>query len=370
MQFLTSDLKFMSYAINLAKTNLGATSPNPVVACVITCNNQIIATGITAKNGRPHAEKIAIEKVVNKKILKDATIYVTLEPCSHFGQTPPCVDEIIKYQFKKVVIATTDKDSRVNGSGIKKLKEAGIEVVLGVLENEAQEINRGFFKAKTTGTPFVSLKIASSLDGKIATKNFDSKWITNEKARLFSHQLRANHDAILIGANTVKYDDPSLDCRISGLEEFSPKKIIISKNSDFSFAEKIFSNQEVFILRDETQRKSEILPPNVKVIYCAEKNAKIDLKDALKKLAENGINSLLVEGGGATASEFLQQNLVDELIWIRGSKIIGNDAIPAISELNHSKISDCLQNFQLREIKELDGDVAEIFTLKKGPGYF
>lgn len=361
-----SDKKFMAYALNLAKKNLGLTSPNPVVACVIVKNDEIISSGITAKTGRPHAEKIAIEKVANKETLKDATIYVTLEPCSHFGQTPPCVDEIIKYGFAKVVIALKDCDKRVNGAGIKKLQDASIEVICGLLEQEALEINRAFFKAKQSGLPFVTLKLATSLDGKIATKNFDSKWITSEKSRLFAHHLRAINDAILVGANTIKKDDPSLDCRILGLEDFSPKRFIISNSLDFDLSAKIFQNCEKIsttILSSKNSKKFQNL------VLCAEKNNKVDLRNALEKICQSGVNSVLVEGGQNIATQFLKENLVDELVWIRSSKIIGNDGVAAIGDLNFTKISEVLTEFTKVEAKILEDDLVEIYrkTVKNMP---
>lgn len=318
------DLSFISYALNLAQKNAGGTSPNPVVGCIITRDNVIISSGVTAIGGRPHAERIAIDKVENKKLLNGATIYVTLEPCSHFGQTSPCVDEIIKHKFAKVVICSTDPDSRVNGNGIKKLEEAGIEVVAGVMDQEARELNRGFFMAKTQQRPFVTLKLATSLDGKIATHNFDSKWITQNLARNYSHLLRAKNDAILVGANTYKKDNPSLDCRIAGLEIFSPKIIILSHQN--------FSGE---------------------------------LEEILQKICADGINSLLVEGGRNVATQFLQKNLVDELVWIRSPKIIGEDGISAVGEMGFQKISEILNNFKRREIRELDEDLAEIYELKQ-----
>lgn len=332
------DKKFIYYALNLAKKNLGLTAPNPTVGCVIVKNGQIISTGVTAKNGRPHAEKIAIEKITDKKILEGADIYVTLEPCSHFGQTDPCADEIIKHKFKKVVIAAQDPDGRVNGAGINKIQEAGIAVIFGALEKEAQEINRGFFKAKKTGLPFVTLKLATSLDGKIATKTFDSKWITSKNAREFSHLLRAKNDAIIVGANTVRKDDPSLDCRILGLEEFSPKIVIISSNSDFDSGLKIFQNQE-----------------NPPIILGG------NAKEILQTLGARGLNSVLIEGGKNIATQFLQENLVDELIWIRNKKIIGDDGISAIGELGFFKINEVLNNFRRVEIRELAEDMIETF---------
>ena len=360
-----SDKKFISYALNLAKKNLGKTAPNPVVACIIVKDGLIISSGVTAKGGRPHAEIIAINQISDKKNLEGAEIYITLEPCSHFGQTAPCVDEIIKNKFKKVVIATQDIDERVDGAGIGKLRQAGINVVCGVLEKEAQEINRGFFKAKKTGLPFVTLKLATSLDGKIATKNFDSKWITSEKARQFSHLLRAENDAILVGANTIKKDDPSLDCRIAGLEDYSPKRVVVANDLEFDIAAKIFQNIKkipTIILTKNGEKNSANL--TAEIIFCAEKNGNVDLKDALRKLHESGVNSVLIEGGQKIATEFLKENLVDELVWIRNKKIIGDDGISAIGEMGFSKISDVLNDFCRSEIRELDEDLIEVYRRK------
>ncbi len=335
----STDKKFMSYAINLSKKNLGITAPNPCVGCVIVKNSEIISTGVTQKNGRPHAEKNAIDKINNKEIFKNSEIYITLEPCSHFGKTLPCVDEIIKFGFKRVVIAVQDPDQRVNGSGIEKLKEAGIETVVGVLENEAKEINRGFFKAKKTSLPFVTLKVATSLDGKIATNNFDSKWITSQKARNFGHYLRSINDAIIVGANTIRKDDPFLNCRIEGLEDFSPKIFVVSHKKDFSPQLKIFQNQK---------NPPEIVGGN--------------LKEILQNICQSGINNLLVEGGSNLATQFLKERLVDELVWIRSHKIIGNDGIPAIGEMQFSAISKVLSDFTRKDLHELQNDVIEFYS--------
>lgn len=316
--------KFISYALNLAQRNLGRTAPNPIVGCIIVHNGTIISTGITATGGHPHAETIAINKVPDKRILEESEIYITLEPCSHFGKTPPCVDEIIKNKFKKVIISTSDPDSRVDGKGISKLKAAGIEVICGILEKEAREINRGFFTAKKLSRPFVTLKLATSLDGQIATENFDSKWITSERARNFVHLLRAKNDAILVGANTAKKDNPRLDCRLPGLEEFSPRIVILSHE-----------------------------------------NFNAELEDILKQLCSEGVNSLLIEGGQNVATQFLQKNLVDELIWIRNKKIIGSDGISAVGKMGFDNISKVLNNFERQETRELDEDIIEILRKKE-----
>ena len=358
----SADEKFMAYALALAKKNLGQTAPNPSVGCVIACGNEIISVGVTSRSGRPHAESLAISKVKDKEILKNSTIFVTLEPCSHHGQTPPGVDKIIEHQFKKVVIATKDPDPRVNGHGIAKLRAAGIEVVCGTLEKEAREINRGFFSAKEKGRPFVTLKLATSLDGKIATKNFDSKWITSKKARDFSHHLRSINDAILVGANTVRYDDPSLDCRIAGLEDYSPSRVIVSKTLDLNPAAKIFCNRDKIETIILTCDSSKTAP--AKIILCEEKNGEVDLQDALKKLAHNGLNSVLIEGGQKIATAFLKENLVDELVWIKNKKIIGNDGIAAIGDLDLKAINEALSHFMQQESRELEEDIITIYRNK------
>jgi diaminohydroxyphosphoribosylaminopyrimidine deaminase/5-amino-6-(5-phosphoribosylamino)uracil reductase len=355
-----NDHKFISYALSLARKNLGVTGSNPVVGCLIVKNNEIIASGITGFGGTPHAEVDAINKVQNKTVLREAEIYVTLEPCCHFGKTPPCVDEIIKHQFRRVIIGTRDPDQRVNGQGIEKLKKSGISVTEGVLTAEAQELNRAFFKARKTQRPFVTLKVATSLDGKIATKDHDSKWITNESSRKFSHYLRSINNAILVGSNTVRKDNPLLNCRISGLENHSPIKIIVSSELDLDPKSQIFANGKIMILTNKKVANNHEFPHS-KLIFCPEKNGKINLDEALKILCHEGINSLLVEGGSSIATQFLQENLVDELIWIRSSKIIGNEGISAIGTMNFSQIAECLEGFRRSEFLAKEEDLIEIY---------
>jgi len=364
------DEKFINLALNLSRKNLGITGENPVVGCVIVKDNIIISTGVTAKNGRPHAEIEAINKIADKKILAGATLFVSLEPCSHFGKTPPCVDEIIKNKFSRVVMCTIDPDERVRGKGVEILQKSGIKVEVGIGEKEAQNINRAFFKAKLENKPFVTLKIATSLDGKIATKNFQSKWITSENSRKFGNFLRSKNQAILVGANTVRIDNPSLDCRISGLEEYSPTKIIICKNLDFTFNENIFTkNPQIatIILCPESQKNHpnlakflQINPQNL-VIFCEVINEKIDLENALKKLNEIGINSILIEGGSSIITQFLQKNLVDELIWIQAGMIIGNDGLEAIGKLGITILNEAINNFQLQKFWNCDNDLIRVY---------
>jgi diaminohydroxyphosphoribosylaminopyrimidine deaminase/5-amino-6-(5-phosphoribosylamino)uracil reductase len=334
--------KFMSYAINLAKKNIGITSPNPSVGCVIVHNNKIIATSTTSINGRPHAEKIAIEKIENKEILAESEIYISLEPCSHIGVSLPCCDEIIRNNFKKVIISVSDKDVRVNGEGIKKLKNASIEVEVGILEKEGKEVNKSFFHRCEKNKPFTTLKIATSLDGKIATKNHQSKWITSEQSRKFVHLLRAKNEAILIGAESVRKDNPSLNCRIAGMEKYSPQIFVLSNSDNFDKNLNIFNNSDK------------------KPIFLAG-----DLKEILTKIANLGFNSLLVEGGGEVFSQFIAQNMFDEIIWIRSSKIMGNDSVAAIKEMNFLSLDEVQKNIERYKIKRSDQDLIEFYRKKE-----
>lgn len=369
------DEKFINLALNLSLKNIGNTGENPVVGCVIVKDNIILATGITAAQGRPHAEIVAINKVDDKNLLQQATIYITLEPCSHFGITPPCVDEIIKYKFARAVICMIDPDLRVRGKGINKLKQNGILVDLGIAKNKAELINRNFIKAKTTNLPFVTAKIATSLDGKIACANHESKWITNQKSRDFVHSLRAKNQAILVGANTVKKDNPLLNCRLSGLEDYSPCKIVISSSLDFSFAENIFNSHSTKtfvvcpILFKEHKKLQKWLDQNSsnRAIFIDNledgKNSKyVNLRVVLEELCKQGINSILVEGGGQILTQFLKQNLIDELIWIQSTILMGNDAIAAFSDFNYNKIADIKKYFVIKKIMQLDDDIAKILT--------
>ena len=354
------DKKFLLTTINLSKKNLGITSPNPTVGCIIVKNGEILSTGITSKGGRPHAENVAINKVIDKNKLIGATLYVSLEPCCHFGQTSPCTDIIIESKISRVVIAAIDSDGRVNGKGIEKLRQNGVKVDIIELD-EAFEINKGFFKAKRSGLPYITLKLATSLDGKIATKSFESKWITGGKARKFAHYLRSINDAILIGAQTLKYDDPALDCRIFGLEEYSPKRFVITNRFNFDENYQIFRSTKKIpttILANKNLVNQKNLEKfknlGVEIISCEEKNDIIDLKLMLEKICESGINSILIEGGQNLATQLLRENLVDELIWIQNQKIIGSDGISAIGEFGFQKIDDVFDNFKRQRIEEID----------------
>lgn len=320
----------MDIAIEMAKRGLGTTAPNPSVGCVIVKDNNIIAKACTAKNGRPHAERIALEQAGAEAV--GADIYVTLEPCSHYGKTPPCADAIIAAKAKRVIIANIDINPEISGNGVKKLKDAGIEVIVGVCEEKALEVNYGFFKTQKLKLPKIILKLGTSLDGKIALSNYKSHYVTGEAARRYSHFLRAKNDAILVGKNTYIQDKPQLNCRLEGLEEQSPKKIVLGE----------IDNLEGDIINFPSDKP---------------------LKTILHELVENyGITSILVEGGAKIAASFIKDNLVDEIHLTKSAKIFGSDAISAIGDLGIEEISEAY--FKLHQIKKLGDDTLIIFRSK------
>ncbi|WP_353286602.1 bifunctional diaminohydroxyphosphoribosylaminopyrimidine deaminase/5-amino-6-(5-phosphoribosylamino)uracil reductase RibD [Wolbachia endosymbiont (group A) of Anthophora plumipes] len=412
-----TDDHFMSIALRLAEKNLGNVASNPTVGCVIVKDGIIIGEGYTGVGGRPHAEVVALQSA--EGLTHGATMYITLEPCCHFGVTGPCTAEIIRAGIKRVVIATIDPDSRVSGGGIKALKEAGIEVEQGIMQKEAEELNVGFFTTKEFHRPFIACKIATTLDGKIATFTGDSKWITSEDTRNWVHELRAKYDAIMIGSNTLINDDPLLTCRLPELGSRSPIRLIIDSQEKLQeehniakTADKVItwvitnreierkikninylivnSNHKPPVIPDVTPTHSPVIltpspvipvprhwdPENFKQLHnenwipasragmTSEPDIidKVCLKDMASKLAsEIGITRLLVEGGGVLITELLKHSLIDRLIICRSGKILGNDAIPFIGNLGIQSINNCYQ-FKKVEIIEFSKDVVEVWN--------
>ena len=325
---MTLEEKLMYRCLELAGKGAGYVSPNPLVGCVIAKNNKIIAEGYHKKFGSNHAEVKAINSAIKKGInLKGSELYVNLEPCSHYGKTPPCVDKIIEHKISKVIIGIKDPHPLVSGKGIRKLRQNGIEVKAGVLENECKELNRFFLKYVKTGLPYITIKTAQTLDGKIADKNYNSKWISSFESRKLVHKLRRVFDAVLIGKNTVKYDNPSLTVRHA--KGRNPYRIVIDGKLELNLNKKLFSDRfkhKTIVITSNNVSKKKIHNferKNIKVICCKTKEGLIDLKDALRKIARLGITSILVEGGAFTSTEFLKKNLDDANMIFIAPKIMG-----------------------------------------------
>lgn len=335
-----ADSWHMASALNLARRSLGQVWPNPAVGCVLVRRedgrDHIVGRGWTGKGGRPHAETVAIAEAGDAA--QGATAYVSLEPCAHHGQTPPCADALIEAGVSRAVVALADPDPRVNGEGIAKMRNAGIEVSVGLNEAEARRVNAGFISRVTRGRPLFALKSATSLDGRIATSTGESKWITAQQARDRGHLLRARYDAILVGAGTVAADDPALTCRLPGLEDRSPLRIVIDRKAELDPDARIFTtaDAETWLVAGADAPKDKLAAfaaRGVTVIPCSLKGESIDLEFLAKALADQGLTRVLIEGGAGIATAFLRAGLVDLLYWFRAGMIIGGDGLAAIGEL-------------------------------------
>ena len=332
----------MQRAIALAKKGAGFVNPNPMVGCVVVKDNEIITEGYHEYYGGLHAERNALTN--STADCKDATLYVTLEPCCHYGKTPPCTEIIIEKGIKKVVVGLLDPNPLVAGKGIKILEDAGIEVVTGVEVEEIKDLNKVFLKYIKTKRPYVLLKTAMTLDGKIASYTGDSKWITNEKSRQLVHKLRSEMMGIVAGIETVKADNPMLNCRLEVQQPTAnsqqpnihqPIRIIIDTKASISLESNIVktANEYKTILAigqqstvDSQQTKiDELKSLNVDILYCEEKDGHVDINDLMIKLGQKGIDSILLEGGATLNAAFLEAGCVDEVYAFIAPKIIGGE---------------------------------------------
>lgn len=337
-----TDESYIQLAIEIAKKGNGAVSPNPLVGCVIVKNNRIIGAGYHEKYGENHAEINAINSC--KESVEGAALYINLEPCSHQGKTPPCVDKIIEKKFKKVVIGTLDMNPQVSGKGIRKLKAAGIDVKVGVLEKECIELNKFFFKYITKKIPYVTLKAAQTIDGKIADKSGESKWISSISSRRYVHQLRSKYDAVLIGSGTVEQDNPSLTVRL--VEGRNPKRVILDTYLDLKPSFKIFTNNSdkkliIFTSRKSAEKKrkvSTLTSKGVQILFIKEsEEGKLNLKSVLRELAKIQISSILIEGGNEIYTSFLKDKLFDDIYLFISPKLMGC-GLPVVGNLGKKNI--------------------------------
>ena len=330
----------MALALKLSKLGQAGVGANPMVGCVISSDDKIIAKDYHHQYGQEHAEINALNQIRHKA--ENCKLYVTLEPCSHHGKTPPCINAIIKAGIKKVYVATLDPNPLVSGSGVKLMKENGIDVEIGLLENNAIEVNRGFFKRMKTGLPFITSKIAMSLDGRVAMRSGESKWITSEASRADVQILRSQNQAILTGSGTILNDNPMLTVRNKKLQSKPLRVIIDSSNSITDKSLNIFSSDsETLILN----------PTNSKIL----KNGKIDLKSALIKLGEMGINNVLLESGSGLNGAMMESSLIDEFIIYTAPVILGSDA-QAMMELPFKKMSEKI-SLNILELTQVANDL-------------
>ncbi len=343
----------MGMALSLGRRGLGRVWPNPNVGCVIVRGGRVIGRGWTADGGRPHAETRALSGID----AAGATAYVTLEPCAHHGKTPPCSEALIAAKVVRVVIATGDPDPRVAGKGIAMLRAAGIEVLTGVREAEARADLAGFLQRMTQNRPFVTLKLASSFDGRIATATGESKWITGPAARRKVHAMRAQHDAVLVGAGTVRADDPSLTVRDLGATQ-QPVRIIASGRLDMS-AENLLSSIDVaplWLCHGTGVDATSWTDKGAISVVCGLDGRQIDPVDMMHKLADLGMTRVFCEGGGSLAASLLPAGLVDEVVGFIAGLMLGAEGTPSVGAMGLDILSDA-PRFELAETSQIGADL-------------
>jgi diaminohydroxyphosphoribosylaminopyrimidine deaminase / 5-amino-6-(5-phosphoribosylamino)uracil reductase len=361
------DAHLMAVALRLAERGLGRTWPNPAVGCVVVKGGQIVGRGWTQPGGRPHAEIEALRRAGPRAL--GATAYISLEPCAHYGQTPPCTMALLHAGIRRAVIAAPDPDPRVDGRGIDQLRQAGVEVELGVGQDVATQLNAGFFLRVRAGRPLVTLKLATSLDGRIATRSGASRWITGEGARRRAHHLRATHDAILIGSGTALADDPSLTCRLPGLDDRSPVRVVLDDRLRLAPTSRLAGTARevptwVVTRADaEPERRVALERCGVQLVTVpAPDAAPMDIGRILAALAARGLTRVLVEGGGVVAAAFLRARLVDRLVWFQAPLVMGGDGAPAVAELGLDALADC-PRFQATPGPALASDAVQAYIV-------
>ena len=326
----------MRAALSLAARGLGNTWPNPSVGCVITREGRVVGRGWTAPGGRPHAETEALRRA--GEAARGATVYVTLEPCCHWGRTPPCADALIAAGVARVVVARRDPDPRVDGAGLERLRAAGIAVTSGVLEAEARALNAGFIKRLSEGLPLVTLKLATTLDGRIATRTGESQWITGPEARRAAHALRGRHDAVLVGSGTAVADDPELSCRLPGFAPVPTVRVVADARLRVPPTARMFRGGPAWVVTRPGHPEASLAALRaagaaIVEVPQAETGLGLDPAALLRALAARGVTRVLAEGGAALAAALLRAGLVDRLAWFHAPAVMGGDGRPAADAL-------------------------------------
>jgi diaminohydroxyphosphoribosylaminopyrimidine deaminase / 5-amino-6-(5-phosphoribosylamino)uracil reductase len=357
------DAGWMRAAVALARRGLGTVAPNPSVGCVVVAEGRVVGRGWTQPGGRPHGETEAL--AMAGVLARGATAYVSLEPCNHHGKTPPCTEALLAAGIRRVVVACEDPDPRVSGSGIRRLREAGVEVSVGVCAEEAREVNRGFFMRIAEGRPLVTLKLASTLDGRIATHAGESKWITGETARAWGHGLRARNDAIMVGINTALADDPELTCRLPGLSHRSPVRVVVDSRLRLPLTSRLVRSARtvptwvIAVAGVDRLRAKAFEECGVEVIELGLGEAGIlDMAEACRALGARGMTRLLVEGGARLAASLMRARLVDRIEWFRAPKVIGGDGLPAVVGYGTDHLSDAA-GFVRIGVRQAGADLVE-----------
>lgn len=354
-QFQDFDEQMMARAISLARNGLGRTSPNPLVGAVIVRDGRIVAEGWHRKAGTPHAEIHALNMA--GELARGATVYVSLEPCAHYGRTGPCARALVEAGVSRVVVAMTDPNPKVAGKGIAILQEAGIEVTTGVLEQEARQLNEVFLKWMTTGLPFVALKTAMTLDGKIATVAGQSQWITNEASRYETHRLRDIYDGILVGINTALADNPSLTTRLKEYQGRNPVRIVVDSRARLPLTAKLVTDgaaRTIVAVTEQApaERVEALRSAGVEIIVAGSSNH-VDMQSLMEQLGAMKISSVLVEGGGSVNFSLLQAGLVDRVYAFIAPKLVGGrDALTPVEGEGFQELDRAveLENIQLRQL--------------------
>lgn len=356
----------MRAALALARRSLGVVWPNPAVGCVLVKGGAVVGRGWTQPGGRPHAETEALGRA--GPAARGATAYVTLEPCAHFGRTPPCADALIAAGIARAVVAIEDPDKRVDGRGLARLRAAGIATAIGVLKDEAAELNQGFLTVIRGGRPMVTLKLATTLDSRIATRTGESRWITGAEARAAVHLLRARHDAVLVGAGTAAIDDPSLTCRLPGLGHRSPVRLVLDGRLRLPLTHELVRSARttpswILTLRSaDPDRRRALTAAGVELIdVVPDANGYPDTRAALERLGERGITRVLAEGGGRVAAVLIAHDLIDRIVWFRAASVIGGDGIPAVSGYGVTALVDAAR-FTRVETRPIGPDIVETYA--------
>jgi diaminohydroxyphosphoribosylaminopyrimidine deaminase / 5-amino-6-(5-phosphoribosylamino)uracil reductase len=365
------DIYYMNRVLELARLGEGRTSPNPLVGAVIVKDGRIIGEGYHGYYGGNHAEVEAINSA--KESVKGSTIYVNLEPCSHFGKTPPCAKRLVEEGFRKVVVSILDPNPKVAGRGIEILKENGIEVEVGLLEKEARELNEVFIKYITKGIPYIYLKYAMTLDGKIASCTGDAKWISNEKSRQEVHKLRNKVSGIMVGIGTILADDPSLNTRLVEGNSKDPIRIIVDSNCRIPSIAKVLhldSDAKTIVVITkyaDLLKIAEIEAVGAEVLMIDDKDGRVDLKSLMRVLGNRGLDSILIEGGGELSYSALEEELIDKVQVYIAPKIIGGSKAPTpVAGKGISLMKDAIELYDLKR-KILDEDILiEGYVMKRG----